>query len=357
MIQKDVLDIVIGVELGLLILAVALLFAHGAWLLIFGRRNARDLVTGRAALLSALDRLSPDSAANGAMPPAEFPEIAILRRMPKELLPKIFLEISRNVSGAGANALRDLASLVGLTDRARKMCRSRLWSRRLTGASILSQLKVQDAAIPSLLRDPEAPVRAQAVDWAASFPSADLIESMLVLLGDVETLSRFAVQDALLRMGTPVIPPLARYLESHTGLAAKAGLQVATAIPNPAVLGSAIRFSADADPELRSLAARLLGAIGGEAAGTRLVELLDDENPEVKSAAAAALGRMRHWPAASKLASLLGNSSWPVRHSAGMALRAIGGPGALLLRRAMGGDDPYAADMAELVAGLPAAAR
>ena len=357
MIQKYVLDFVIRVELGLLILAVGLLFAHGAWLLIFGRRNARNIVVGRAALLSALDRLSPASAANGAMPPAEFPETATLRGLPKRLVATIFLEISRNVSGSGANALRDLASLVGLTRRARKMCRSRRWSHRLAGARILSQLKVQDAAMSSLLRDPQAPVRAQAVDWAASFPSADLIEAMLALLGDAEMLSRFAVQDALLRMGTPVIVPLARYLESHSGVAAEAGLKVATAMPNPVFLGSAMRFSADADPELRSLAARLLGAIAGESSAARLVELLDDENPGVQSEAASALGRMHHWPAASKLASLLGHSSWTVRHSAGMALRAIGGPGVLLLRRAMGGDDRYSADMAELVIGLPAVAR
>lgn len=357
MIQKHVLDIVIRVELGLLVLAVGLLFAHGAWLLVFARRTGRDIVAGRAALLSALDRLSPASAADGAMPAADFPETATLRRLPQDVLATIFLEISRNVSGSSANGLRDLASLVGLTRRARKMCRSRRWPRRLAGARILSQLKVEDPSITSLLRDPQPPVRAQAVDWAASFPSEDLIEAMLALLGDAETLSRFAVQDALLRMGTPVIRPLAAYLESHSGVAAEAGLKVATAMPNPAFLSSAMRYSADADPELRSLATRLLGAIAGESSAERLMELLDDTDPRVQCEAAAALGRMHHWPAAAKLASLLGDSSWTVRHSAGMALRAIGGPGVLLLRRAMGGDDRFASDMAELVIGLPAVAR
>jgi hypothetical protein len=45
-----------------------------------------------------------------------------------------------------------------------------------------------------------------------------------------------------------------------------------------------------------------------------------------------------------------------VRREAALALRAIGAPGALFLRRALKGDDAFAADMAQLVMDLPEAA-
>jgi hypothetical protein len=65
---------------------------------------------------------------------------------------------------------------------------------------------------------------------------------------------------------------------------------------------------------------------------------------------------MQHWPAAARLAESLKDSTWRVRLDAGLALRALGAPGALFLRRALKGNDPFAADMSQQVLDLPAAA-
>jgi hypothetical protein len=65
---------------------------------------------------------------------------------------------------------------------------------------------------------------------------------------------------------------------------------------------------------------------------------------------------MQHWQAASQLAEGLRDRAWHVRRDAGLALRSIGAPGALFLRRALKGDDAFAADMAQLVLDLPDAA-
>lgn len=357
MIDQTLLDAVIRVELGLLVLAVGLFFTHGAWLAIFGRRLVRETTIGRAALIAALDRERDSSQSSEGGPAIASAEIETLRRLPKELVAILFLEISRNVSGSSGSALRGIADTVGLTRRARKLCRSRRWRRRLVGARILCQLGEPDRIVSTLLRDPHAPIRAQAAEWAAIFPSVTLIDEMLVLLGDPETLSRFAVQDALLRMGSVVIDPLAMYLNRSKGTAAEAGMKVASAMPDGRFLESAMRFSGDESPELRAAAAIVLGAVAGERPAHRLIELLEDTSEDVRSEAARALGRMQHWPAASKLASLLGDSSWNVRHGAGLALRAIGGPGVLLLRRATSASDPFAADMAQLIIGLPESVR
>ena len=75
--------------------------------------------------------------------------------------------------------------------------------------------------------------------------------------------------------------------------------------------------------------------------------------PEVRAAAAQALGKLRHWPAAAALAALLRDRAWEVRRAAGFALRALGAPGLLFLRRSLQDTDRYAADMARHVLGLP----
>jgi hypothetical protein len=65
---------------------------------------------------------------------------------------------------------------------------------------------------------------------------------------------------------------------------------------------------------------------------------------------------MQHWQAGSLLSDALRDRTWRVRREAGLALRAIGAAGALFLRRALKGDDRFAADMAQQVLDLPEAA-
>ena len=84
--------------------------------------------------------------------------------------------------------------------------------------------------------------------------------------------------------------------------------------------------------------------------------MLGDNDPNVRAAAASALGRMRYWQAGAQLAERLRDQRWQVRREAGLALRGLGAAGTLFLRRAVRGDDRFAADMAEQVLELPEAA-
>ena len=65
---------------------------------------------------------------------------------------------------------------------------------------------------------------------------------------------------------------------------------------------------------------------------------------------------MHYWQAGTLLAERLRDERWRVRREAGLALRALGAPGTLFLRRALKGDDRFAADMAQQVLDLPEAA-
>jgi HEAT repeat protein len=103
----------------------------------------------------------------------------------------------------------------------------------------------------------------------------------------------------------------------------------------------------------RARAAALTGAIGGRAAVETLVRLLHDPAAEVRASAAHALGKLEHWPAAASLAALLRDPAWDVRRAAALALRAMGAPGLLLLRRSTSDEDRFARDIARQALELP----
>ena len=345
MISNHLLDIVMLTEIGLIGLALSLYLLHGVWLLFNQRRRLVQTGSARETMVRLVNSTVVD-----------LEQIESLRRLPHSVQTTAFLEVARNVSGSGMERLRFVAQQVGVLDQARNLCASRRWTRRLRGARILSQMDVPDPLVLKLLIDRHPALRAQAAEWAAAQPSVPVIAAMLRLLADPATQARFAVQTALLRMGTVAAGPLATFLERNSGAAAEAGLRVAEALAEPRFEQAALRLSRPADVAIRTAAARLLGAVGGAAAADRLLELLGDEAFQVRAAAAQSLGRMRHWQAGSGLSERLRDPTWPVRRQAALALRAIGAPGVLFLRRAIKGNDRFAADMAQQILDLPAAA-
>jgi len=345
-ITAAVLEALMISEVMLLVLAFVMYFAHGAWLYFHQRRDERLITGARELLARLLTRSTVDPA-----------EVETLAGLPRRIQVAVFLELSSNVSGTGRERLRFLAGETSLLRRARAFCHSWRWGLRLRGARILARMDVADPVVEQLLRDGQPAVRAQAAEWGAAQPSLPVVHELLNMLADPETLARFAVQNALLRMGAIVVEPLATYLATNAGEPAEAGLRVAEALAGPRFLPAGIRFSTDHDPALRTNAANLLGAIGDAAGASQLVQMLSDRSPDVRAAAARGLGRMRHWQAATILAQGMRDPAWRVRRESGMALRAIGAPGVLLLRRTLKGDDAFAADMAQLILDLPATAR
>ena len=345
MVSEYLLKIVMLIEIGLLILAVGVFFMHGLWLFLTQKRGLRQMATARDSLAKLLTRGT-----------VSVEEIDVLRQLPRDVQVMAFLEISRNVTGAGKERLRFVAGEVSLIDRARKLCESRNWTKRLRGARLLARMDVADPILEKLLADPNPAVRAQTAEWAAAHPSPTVISAMLGMLADPATQARFAVQDALLRMGSIIAQPLAAFLETHSGPPAENGLRVAESLAETRFLPAALRLSASEEAGVRIAATNLLGSIGDSTSAGRLTDLLKDSDSHVRAAAAHGLGRMQYWQAASQLSETLRDSTWRVRRDSALALRAIGAPGVLFLRRALKGNDAFAADMAQQILDLPEAA-
>ena len=325
-------------------IALIAVLTHALYLRWWERSHRSKRTAGRLIIVEALDE--------GTLPPDASD---ILRSLPFRLQVALFVDLAPNLSGLQRERLTQLAQTVGLLDRAERRCSSRVWWRRLQGARLFTILGGGDSVLPAMFDDRRYEVRAQAAEWGAEHPDEEVIQSLVEMLGDEKTLCRFTVQDSLLRLGSAAVEPLTRRLLTgrrrlHEVTAA---LRVAGGVSDPRLLEPALQLCRDDRAEVRMLAVSVVGGLGGHDAIQVLLDGLSDPSAEVRAAAARSLGKLEHWPVAAPLAGLLRDESWEVRREAGLALRALGTPGLVLLRRSLNDEDRFAADMAKQVLGLP----
>jgi HEAT repeat protein len=336
------LSLLFEVLAGALAGALAVLFGHGAWVSLRDRMYAHPLARARTALYSGDTHHDLDKRG-----------LAELRVLPIRLRITLLSELSRSLDGAERGLLTRLARTTGVAVSAERLARSRFWWQRLRAARLLTFVDGDEILVLSLLEDPHPAVRAQTAEWAVHHPTRAVVEALIVNLEQPEAFCRFAAQDALLRLGPAAVAPLAAYLERAEGAACLPALDVAAGMAQPAFSRCGIRLSADENPEVRTRALALLGAIGGSDGVDAVMRRLDDPAAAVRAAAARAIGDLGHWPAAPAVAALLRDRSWDVRRAAGLALRDLGSPGHLLLRRLENDTNLFAADMARQVLDLP----
>jgi len=330
------------VETVVLALAIAFLIIHGLWVTLSQRALAQRQRRARQALT--------DFVVGGDRAPAE----AALRELPLRSQIRLLVEIGRNLVGRDLGAVQALAADLGIVERARRQVRSRKWHLRLRGARLLTLLDSEPDTLLTLLDDRNDAVRAQAIESAAAHPRPEVIDKLIALLADQADLCRFAVQDTLLRIGPPVIEPLAAHLAHIRSPEATVALRIALGMPDHRFVEPAVELASDPSAECRAAAAQVLAAVGGTAPLLVLESLLDDPAGRVRAAAALGLGMLQHWPAAERLAAMLGDRDFEVRRGAALGLHRLGAAGELVLRRSLAASDPFAADMARLVLGIAA---
>ena len=101
---------------------------------------------------------------------------------------------------------------------------------------------------------------------------------------------------------------------------------------DPSIAPQLAEFLADADPEVRAQAAKMIGDVRYAGAGDKLVPLLDDAAPRVQFFAAEALGRITFKPAQAALVAMLAQNADKdvyLRHAGSVALASIGDAPAL----------------------------
>lgn len=280
----------------------------------------------------------------------------VLRSVPSWLQAEVVTELLSTLSGLRRRRLLRLAVEGGMASDGEHMCASRRWTRRLRGAHLLSVLGLSDETLAAMLDDTHPEVRAQAAEGMGDHPTGERVRRLLDLLRDPEPLVRFAGKDALLRIGRPAASPVAEHLSHLREDEVLDALDVAAGLAGPEFLDPALTLSSDARAAVRARAAHLLGAIGGSKSTETLGRMLQDPDAAPRAAAAECVGRLDHWPAAGLLADQLRDPDWSVRRTAALALRDLGAPGLIFLRRALGSEGPYASDIARQALGLPESA-
>jgi HEAT repeat protein len=260
--------------------------------------------------------------------------------------------LSRQLDGPEKARLEGLAASLGLVEAAVAACSRRLWWERLHGVRTLLLLGAPASIPEKLVRDSHPLVRAEAVRRWSGVP-LEGIPHLLVLLDDPTPVGRFAVQDALLKIGSAASKALGEYLTRANPAGLTAAIEVAARLADSTHLQPALDLSSVESAEVRASAARLLGSLGGAQARERLLELLTDQSPAVRQAALSSLAGIGEWSVAPQVASCLSDQEWAVRQRAALTLSEFGSVGKLYLLKAAEQQDGPAAIMARYALSLP----
>ncbi|WP_447603348.1 HEAT repeat domain-containing protein [Nitrospira sp. Nam80] len=336
------LTFVLVIEATALAGSLGLLFGQAAWLRWVTRWLEPKRQAARSIVLQALEAGTDQSQA-----------LEAVTALPLHAQVELITDLGENLNGVKLKALANIAKQSGILDHSERLCRSRWWSRRVRGIRLFTVLAEGEHIIPSLFPDPSAIVRSELANWAAAHPSPEMIDILLRLLDDADGFCRFAAHNALYRMGLIVVEPLARHLESQTGVALERAMAVAVSLGHERFIDPARACLSHADPTIRTLAIEALGKSGSLRFAPALLDRLNDPAAHVRQAAAHALGRLKCWQASPAVARLLEDPVWTVRQEAALTLRSLGAPGILLLRRSNSSRDKFARDMAQHVLGFP----
>ncbi|MCW3000459.1 MAG: rane protein of unknown function [Solirubrobacterales bacterium] len=339
----DLVVVTLLIEGGVLVLALAAILVHIGWRAFDDPRRQDRVEAARRALAQVLA---------GETPPTT-DALRALRSLRRGERLRLLAGYAAVAGGAGPHALASLAEQSGMTHQALAQAHSRRWSARLVGARALTAAGAGADVMPALLDDPHPAVRAQAAEWAATHGDDAVIARLVTHLSDRSPAARFSIQDAVIRLGARATPAVARQLDlADEGPLAISLLEVAEAVGDPVACRAAGRFLHASDPRARELACLAAARLGDSDTMDDLQDALADPDEGVRAAAARSLGAAGHWAAAGKLRRALGDPGWEVRRASGLALHALGAPGAVLLRQALRDEDRFARDMARLVLEL-----
>ncbi len=318
-----------------------IMLVRAAWIPARVRRLSARLDSARDALFAYLT--DPSARRD--------PVLEQLERLPQPQQLALLGGLSRQLDGLERVRLEALASSLGLVDAAVAACASDTWWKRLQGVRTLLLLGSPSSIPFEMVRDPHALVRAEAVRRWANTP-IEGIPHLLALLDDPTPVGRFAVQDALLRIGSPVTRALGEHLVKARPLGLTAAIEVAARLADSSHLKPGLALSYYETFEVRAAAAGLLGALGGAESRERLLHMLEDQSSLVREATLSALAGMGEWSVAPTVARLLRDDEWSVRRRAALSLAHFGSAGKLYLMKASEEPGP-AGEMARYALSLP----
>jgi HEAT repeat protein len=310
------------------------------------RRQARIEAEVRPLLLSFLAADEPDPAA-----------LAITSRAAGRSIEELAAGLLTKFRGEDRRVLADLLASQGVIERARARTRLPGAVGRARAAELLGAAG-EPAAVPELerlLSDRDPDVRSAAARALGKLGGAEAVPALLASLEGRRPVPAGIVTMALLHIGPAACEPL------HEGLAEEYSPEVraiaAELLGRLGAFGAADDLvqvmRADGSAAVRAAAAQALGRIGAPRAIAQLeAALIEDGTPAVQQAAAWALGELGGVRGFAGLARALGSGRHALARAAAEALPACGPSGLNLLELTLAEDRAGAAEARETLGRL-----
>ncbi len=264
-------------------------------------------------------------------------------------------QLAFDLNGPSHDRLLRLADALGIDHHIRSLGRRTRWRQRCRAAQLAHLLGQDDPTRAKLLADRHPTVQAYALEGLSRSDIHDVYSLVLEMLDHRSRAVQIAAQHALLRSESRSLHLLVEYLSGPHRAGTSLAIEVAASIGDPRLVVALESHLQAEKTDTRIMVARGLALGSAKEAADMLANMLADESAGVRAEAASSLGRLRAVNKASAIAQLLGDPSWDVRRNAALALDKIGPAGALLLRRALSTEDPFARDMARQVLEAAAA--
>jgi HEAT repeat protein len=321
--MRAVLAVVL-VSLGLLLLLVVV---HRFTANLLAARRDRLAQRSRPLLLAVLADDSPD--------PAALDALATLPASQWRILEVTLVGMLGKVRGGARDSLVDVLAKRGTLDRATARTRSRSWLRRCQAAEMLGAARLPGGVptLVELLRDRHVEVRQVAARALGRVGAKEAVPALSTAVTRPEGLSMREVASALVMLEPDATASIigvaaeARDPQVRAMAAEVLGLRGAVEATGPLMA----LLADDPDTEVRIRSARALGRIGARAAAGPLIVALEAEAPELRAVAARALGQVGAADAVDALVRRLCDPWHRVASNAADALALLGACGVAAL--------------------------
>lgn len=312
------------------------------------QRAVRSAIERRRVIL--VSRFEPlvERCVGGTETPADRERIIRFGRRSPMLLGRMIVQPLLSLAGAPVVNGATLAREAGVIDLWRSDARDRRWWRRAEANRSLGVVGDTEsfAAFVSALDDPHEEVRAAGVEALGRLGDLRAVQELLKRLPEQSRHQRVRIVDALGTLGADGAETLMDFVRRRPDVLPFVADLV------PAICGSAVaeEILALCDHEsdaIRAAAFNVLGTIGLDDTNFYYaLKALGDADPGVRSMAARALGRSGREDVASYLGDRLNESDWTVAAASARALLNLGPAGAATLAESAEGQG-QAAELAK----------
>ena len=247
----------------------------------------------------------------------------VLRKLPQRTIERVAADTTTSLRLAQVFAAHAVATNgERLVEAAASTGELAKW-RRISALRILARAGTDDVLplLETALADPDEDVSATAVVTLGGMRDERAAAVLVQALGQGGSRIATQLDDFPLPLAHLLLPLLRHWDPTPRYWAVKLLARYADAPELPLELAT---LAGDPDPGVRAAVAETLGTIGGPAALSVGMQLLDDPVPYVRAHAARTLGAQDRSDLAPRIATLLADEDWWVRTGAKQALAALG---------------------------------